>query len=558
MISLVILKMQFKYNFRFSRPTVSPWLFNIVAALVITFFQNVIYFRKVLQLIDISASHNLLFFISMPATLLFALNLLFSVILLPYLRKPIVIVLFFSDALAQYFMQTYGILIDRGMIQNMLDTTFVESFSLLTPRLVLFFIVFGLLPSLLILWIKIKPVGVSWQNAGLYILNILVSISIIVLVATFFYKDYASLMRNNQQLIKNLVPSDMVIGGYSYYKHDYVKKQPFVQIGLDAHKVAVANDNHKKNLIIVVVGETSRAQDFSLGGYGKPTNPKLAADNVIYFPDTWSCGTATAVSVPCMFSGMPRSRYDGEKAANQSNLLDIVQRAQVDVLWRENDGGCKGVCTRSPTEDLSTWTMPDLCSDGVCLDDALLGNLDKYIDGRANDTLIVLHTIGSHGPTYYQRYPKNEAVFTPTCDTNEIQTCSNQALVNTYDNTIVYIDAMLDKTIKLLQAHQDKFNTAMVYLSDHGESLGENGIYLHGMPYAVAPDQQTHIPMLMWFSPDYLQTHGVMSQCLRDRAKRLTYSQDNLFSTLLGMLDVKTHLYQSDLDVLQPCRKGLS
>ncbi|NDL65813.1 phosphoethanolamine transferase EptA [Acerihabitans arboris] len=536
------------------RPTVSPWFFNIIVALVITFFQNVIYFKNVLKLVDISVGDNLLFFISMPLTLLFALNVVFSVILLPYIRKPIVILFFICDALAQYFMQTYGIIIDRGMIQNTLDTTLVESVTLLTPRLALFFLVFAILPSLLVLWIKVKPTAPTWQNIGLHILNVLLSLCIIALVATFFYKDYASLMRNNQQLVKNLVPSDMVLGSYSYYKHDYVQKMPFAERGLDARKVPPAHDNHKKNLIILVVGETSRAQDFSLGGYGKLTNPKLAADNVIYFPHTSSCGTATAVSVPCMFSGMTRRRYDGAKADSQSNALDIIQRARVDVLWRENDGGCKGVCLRVPTEQLGTWHLPELCAEGVCLDEAMLRNLDGYIGAHDNDQVIVLHTVGSHGPAYYQRYPKTAAAFTPACDTNEIQTCSNQALVNTYDNTIVYIDDMLDKTIKLLQAHNDKFNTALVYLSDHGESLGENGVYLHGMPYAVAPAQQTHIPMLIWLSPGYLQSHAVREDCLRDRAKRQAYSQDNLFSTLLGLVDVKTQLYQPDLDVLQPCR----
>jgi len=536
------------------RPTVSPLLFNIIVALVITFFQNVIYFKKVAQLVDLSLGYNLLFFFSMSVTLLFALNLLFSVILLPYLRKPIVIVLFACDALAEYFMQTYGILIDRGMIQNTFGTTVAESLALLTPRLVLFFIIFGLFPSLLVMWIKVKPVAFSWQNVGIHILNILISLCMIALMATFFYKDYASLMRNNQQLIKHLVPSNMLIGGYSFYKHDLARKMPFVERGQDAYKAPAIHDNNKKNLVILVVGETARAQNFSLGGYGRLTNPKLAADDVIYFPNTSSCGTATAVSVPCMFSGMTREHYDGEKIANQSNVLDIIQRAQIDVLWRENDGGCKGICARLMTEDLSTWDLPGACSKGVCLDEAILYNLGKYIDARTNDTVIVLHTIGSHGPSYYQRYPPNVAVFKPTCDTDEIQNCTNQALMNTYDNTVVYTDDVLAKTIKLLQAHHDKFNTAMVYLSDHGESLGENGIYLHGMPYAVAPVQQTHIPMLMWLSPDYIKAHAVREECLRDRAMRLSYSQDNLFSTLLGLVDVKTQLYQPERDVLQPCR----
>ncbi|XBS68556.1 sulfatase-like hydrolase/transferase [Acerihabitans sp. KWT182] len=311
----------------------------------------------------------------------------------------------------------------------------------------------------------------------------------------------------------------------------------------------------RKNLLIVVVGETSRGQDFSLGGYGKLTNPLLARDNVVYFPKTTSCGTATAVSVPCMFSNMTRAHFDGDTAAHQDNVLDILQRAHVNVLWRENDGGCKYVCNRVATDDLSTWkNLPRFCSDGVCLDEALLNHLDDYINGQHDDTIIVLHTIGSHGPTYYQRYQAAQQTFTPTCDTNEIQKCSNSSLVNTYDNTIVYIDYLLDKSIKLLQSHQDKFNTALVYLSDHGESLGENGLFLHGMPYAVAPAQQTHVPMLLWLSPSFMQAQGIADDCLRNQAIRQTYSHDNLFSTLLGLMNVGTRLYEPSLDIVQPCR----
>lgn len=540
---------------RLPRPAVSPWIFNVIVALLITFFQNVTFFHKVLALVDLSAGRNVLFVASMPLTLLAGLNLVFSLILLPYIRKPIAISLLIIDALVQYFMLSYGVLIDRGMIQNALDTTPAESLALLTPELWLYLALSGLLPSLLVLWIKVKPVAISWQNVGYYFLNILVTVFVIVLVATFFYKDYASLMRNNQQLIKNLTPSDMMIGGYSYYKHNMISQRPFTPIGLDAKISAPADGNGKKNLVILVVGETTRAQNISLGGYDRPTMPRLAADNVIYFPDTTSCGTATAISVPCMFSNMTRRHFNGDQAAHEDNVLDLLQRAKVDVLWRENDGGCKDVCLRVPTDDLSHWQLPELCGDGVCLDEALLHDLDNYLEQRSRDTIIVLHTIGSHGPTYYQRYPRAMAAFTPTCDSNEIQNCSNQALVNTYDNTIVYTDYVLDKTIKLLQAHNDKFNTAMVYLSDHGESLGENGLYLHGMPYSVAPIQQTHIPMVMWLSADFISTHGMRDNCINERARRLPYSQDNLFSTLLGLFNVQTQLYQPELDVFQPCRK---
>lgn len=177
--------------------------------------------------------------------------------------------------------------------------------------------------------------------------------------------------------------------------------------------------------------------------------------------------------------------------------------------------------------------LPGQCIDGECYDDVLFHGLEEYINNLQGDGVIVLHTIGSHGPTYYNRYPPQFKKFTPTCDTNEIQTCSQQQLVNTYDNTILYVDYIVDKAINILKAHQDNFTTSLVYLSDHGESLGENGVYLHGLPYSIAPETQKHVPMLLWLSEDYQQRYQISQTCLQKRASAEDFSQDNLFSTLL-------------------------
>lgn len=229
----------------------------------------------------------------------------------------------------------------------------------------------------------------------------------------------------------------------------------------------------RKNLTIVVLGETSRGDNFSLSGYSRQTNPLLEKDNVVYFPRTTSCGTATAVSVPCMFSDMPRAHYDEELAQHQEGVLDIIQRAGINVLWNDNDGGCKGACDRVPHQNMTKLNLPGQCIDGECYDEVLFHGLEEYINNLKGDGVIVLHTIGSHGPTYYNRYPAQFKKFTPTCDTNEIQTCSQQQLVNTYDNTILYVDYIVDKAINILKEHQDNFTTSLVYLSDHGESLGK-------------------------------------------------------------------------------------
>lgn len=310
----------------------------------------------------------------------------------------------------------------------------------------------------------------------------------------------------------------------------------------------------RKNLTILVLGETSRAEDFSLGGYGRETNPFLKHDDVFYFPNTASCGTATAISVPCMFSGMSRSHYDDQLAAHQEGLLDIIQRAGINVLWNENDGGCKGACDRVPHQDLTQLNLPDYCIEGECQDEILFHDLASYIDKLQGDGLIVLHTIGSHGPTYYHRYPAQFRKFTPTCDTNEIQTCSQEQLINTYDNTILYVDYIVDKAIKLLQSKQERFTTSLVYLSDHGESLGENGVYLHGLPYSIAPETQKHVPLLIWLSQDYQKRYGVNAECMQKNARDKVISQDNLFPTMLGIFGVSTKEYHAEDDLLTACR----
>jgi len=310
-----------------------------------------------------------------------------------------------------------------------------------------------------------------------------------------------------------------------------------------------------KHLTILVVGETSRGENFSLSGYSRKTNPRLEKDNVVYFPHTTSCGTATAISVPCMFSGMPRKNYDEQLAHHREGLLDIVQRAGIQVLWNENDGGCKGACDRVPHQDMTKLNLKDYCIEGECHDEILFHDIQKYIDTLHGDGLIVLHTIGSHGPTYYHRYPPQFRKFVPTCDTNAIQTCSQEQLINTYDNTLLYVDYIVDKAIKLLASQPDNVTTSLLYLSDHGESLGENGVYLHGLPYAIAPDAQKHVPLLIWLSPQYQKQHAVNYTCLQKRAQNEAFSQDNLFPTMLGILGVQTQEYHRADDILAPCKE---
>ncbi|HBC8591639.1 TPA: phosphoethanolamine transferase EptA [Citrobacter koseri] len=537
------------------RPTLGHITWLLLLSFYIAVCLNIAFYKQVMQALPLDSMHNVLVFLSMPLVAFSVINIVLTLASFLWLNRPLACLFILTGAAAQYFIMTYGIVMDRSMIANMMDTTPAETFALLTPQMALTLGLSGLLAAVIACSIKIKPTSLTLRSGAYRALNVLASLLLIVLVAACFYKDYASLFRNNKELIKSLSPSNSLVASWSWYSHEQLANLPLVRIGEDAHRNPAMLKEKRHNLTILIVGETSRGDNFSLSGYSRHTNPRLAQDNVVYFPHTTSCGTATAISVPCMFSGMPRKHYNEGLAHHQEGLLDIIQRAGVSVLWNDNDGGCKGACDRVPHQDMTALKLPGQCINGECYDEVLFHGLEEYIDKLQGDGVIVLHTIGSHGPTYYHRYPPQFAQFTPTCDTNEIQTCSQQQLVNTYDNTVLYVDYIVDKAINILKAHQDKFTTSLVYLSDHGESLGENGVYLHGLPYAIAPDAQKHIPMLLWLSEDYQKRYRTDLTCLQKRAAQEDFSQDNLFSTMLGLTGVQTRNYQAADDILQPCRR---
>lgn len=537
-----------------SQPVLHRVVFILLFSLYIAVFLNFAFYKQAWTLIAPDGIRNILFFLSMPVVAFSVINSVVTLASFLWLDRITIALFIIVAAIAEYFIQHYGIVLDRSMITNMVDTTPAESLALLTPKMIIVIFFTGFFMAALAFWPAFKKSVPVWKGLLQRGISLVISVALIALIALFFYKDYASLIRNNHQLLKSLSPSNFIAASLSYYNHRERANLPLVKTGEDAHQLPVMLNGAKKNLTILIVGETSRAANFSLGGYPRPTNPLLAEEDVVYFPDVASCGTSTAVSVPCMFSNMPRRHYDDALASHQEGLLDIIQRAGLSVLWHENDAGCKGACDRVPNQDMTALNLPGMCIKGECYDEVLFHGLEAYINQLQGNGVIVLHTIGSHGPTYNHRYPPAFSKFTPTCETKQIQECSQEQLINTYDNTILYADYIVDKAIELLKAHQEKFTTSLVYLSDHGESLGEKGVYLHGLPYAIAPEFQTRVPLLIWLSPDYQQRYAVDYTCLNRLATSQKYSQDNLFSTLLGMTGVQTREYVAADDILATCR----
>jgi lipid A ethanolaminephosphotransferase len=367
----------------------------------------------------------------------------------------------------------------------------------------------------------------------------------LVLISSAFY---AAFVREHKELRYYANPLTPVYASYKYLK-TRVKSGPLelATIGADAQ---IPAEDIDRELVIMVVGETARADRFSLNGYERETNPNLARQDVISFTQVSACGTSTAISVPCMFAKSDHADFSPSETAATENALDVLRHAGVTVLWRDNNSNSKGVADRMPIEDFRSSATNPIC-DAECRYVGMLSGLRDYIyQQEQGDILIVLHQMGSHGPAYFKRYPSEFHVFVPTCDTNELDSCSESEIGNAYDNTILYTDYFLGQVIELLRSYDDRFETVMLYASDHGESLGESGVYLHGLPYWLAPDAQKRVPVILWFGHNYDDVDVAAMRQLRDEP----LSHDNLFHTLLGLFEIDSGVYDGSLDLLQKSR----
>ncbi|MBK3467069.1 phosphoethanolamine transferase [Pseudomonas sp. MF6776] len=492
--------------------------------------------------------------VAFGAMIFAAFNIVLTFLAFLRVLKPVLILLFLISASVAYFMSQYGVLIDAGMLRNFAETNVTEVRDLLSLKLLAYIVFLGVVPS----WILWKvPVDYRRWHRELFskVIVSFASVAVIGGVALANYQGLSSLFRNHHELRLMLVPSNYIGASAGYLREQVASaQQPFVKIGEDAQRDVALQNHPRKSLTVLVVGESARAENFGILGYDRDTTPTLDKEaGLIAFTDVHSCGTETAVSVPCMFSNMGRKNYDASKAKNEEGLLDVLKRAGIDVIWRDNQSGCKDTCNRVTVQNVSNLKDPTLCANSECRDEILLQGLQGFIDHLDKDTVLVLHQMGSHGPEYFKRYPKEYEHFTPVCESNALNNCSRESIVNGYDNTLVYTDHVLSSLIDVLRSNQDKVDTAMLYLSDHGESLGEYNLFLHGTPYMLAPEQQKHVAMLAWFSDSYQKSYSVDTHCLQmTRDKPL--SQDNLFHSMLGLLEVHSSVYQQDLDMFAGCR----
>lgn len=536
-------------------------LFNniVFTGIVALYFLLVLNFPLIERLSDLYKKSNAngaegvsLFFIIIG---FFAIGiLLYSIFLIlfswRYVLKPGLSIITLIGAMCTLGTMKYGIVFDQDMIRNFIQTNTAEAMSYLSFSSVISYTLLGIIPAFIIITAPISyPQGLVRSNL-IRLSAIVGTLALAGTIVLAYYQQFSFVGRNNKSLNREINPTTVLYSAYRVVKQDYFSAPPApVLLGEDAKIITARKE---PMAMILVLGETGRAANYQYRGYDRQTNPYTSKLPMYGFNKVSSCGTATARSVPCMFSNLTRNSYKDELVINRDNVLDVLKKAGVDVTWIDNQGDCKGVCDRVNVINIKADKSPD-CVGDRCYDSVLVEKVAPFLKDIQKDTVIAVHLMGSHGPRYYERYPKSFEKFTPACNRADVENCSTEEVLNAYDNTILYTDYVISNLYAALESAPTE-NKALLYISDHGESLGENGVYLHGLPYAFAPDVQKQVPMQLYISSSAEKKLALNEKCLKKHGEEDEFSHDNLFHTLLGIFDVNTKDYNPSLDILRACR----
>jgi len=443
--------------------------------------------------------------------------------------KPVSMLILFGNSIALYFAEAYHVVFDRTMMGNVFHTNPQEAGELFHPRLLVYIFVYAILPYLLLLRVQLQKIQLRKRSVFLLVLLLLFSGWSFANAKTWLWVD-----KHASKLGGMIMPWSYVINSIRWYQGDYLRNSRQEILLPDAHFIGTG-----KAIVVLVIGEAARAQNFSLYGYQRPTNPLLARDDVVVLPDATACATYTTASIECMLSHLGSGTG---MITLYEPLPSYLQRNGVNVIWRTDNWG-------EPRLKINLYERADSirgkCNgEGCNYDEALLTGLESELKGSVHDkTFVVLHQHGSHGPSYFKNYPGSFERFKPVCNSVDLQKCSSESLVNAYDNTILYTDHFLDKVISLLKSFHEP--TVMLYVSDHGESLGEYGLYLHGTPYSIAPDVQKKVPFIVWMSDEFKRQRGIREL----GAIGVQYSDDNVFHSVMGALDMRSDIYKKQQDI---------
>ncbi len=485
-------------------------------------FFHLPFYTYVFNHIDYKSFNGIILIVSLVILMLvlntFVFYLIFS--LSRYFGKFLLVLFFIINSVAVYFVNTYSVIIDESMIGNVLNTNYEESSSFFSYKLIVYIIFLGILPSVFIIKANIIKVELKKFLTLSSLTLLFIAVLVFANASNWLWID-----KNSKQLGGLAMPWSYSVNTSLFYIHKYKKNEKEILL-----PNAVIKDN-QKSVVVLVIGESARSQNFSLYGYKKNTNPLLSKIPNLFHFNANSCATYTTAGVKCIL-----------EPTNSDDLYEILPnylyRNNVEVVWRTTNWG-------EPPVHIKNYQGRDIlqkyCKGEECnYDEVLLAGLkEQILASKKNKILIILHTSTSHGPTYSKKYPPSFETFKPVCNSVELGKCSQEELLNAYDNTIVYTDYILSKVIEDLKELKE-YKSAMMFVSDHGESLGEKNLYMHGVPISFAPKEQYEIPFIVWVS---------------DNSKQLkpneTLTQNHVFHSVLNFLNIQSPVYDEKLNIFK-------
>ena len=424
--------------------------------------------------------------------------------------KASAMVLTVLSAAVTYFISKYNVAIDSSMVLNTLHTDPTEVGQLLSPQMIPYVVFLMIVPVLII-----SSIDITFEPTGRYLFASLrlISIALVVAVASL-YLNYNGIHRagnvSNKYIVYSLVPVNFLASSISVIAKSV---KPYLETPKQDIQISASVASPDNLVVVLAIGEASRRKSFSIYGYGRRnTNPVLQKTEGLHLLNGTATRGTTLYALPQIL----------EK--KDITLPMIVAKAGIPTACYVNYtlyNNCASVGE----------TKVSNCSHGAkCYDEDVIplleGNLETYVSGYS---FVVLHLGGgSHGPTYSDRHPPEFQQFKPMCnDADVANQCTLEQLYNSYDNTILYVDHVLGGIIQTLDRSGVPY--VFMYLSDHGESLMEDGVMFHGMPPGVAlPPEQAQIPLI------------VKSSVPISIVKRAEYLQPDVFDTVLDLFSIQS------------------
>jgi lipid A ethanolaminephosphotransferase len=420
-----------------------------------------------------------------------------------------------GDAVMLFGVVAYDVLVTDEMMGNVLNTQSSEVAGFLSWQPFLYIFLLAVLPSIYVLGRKVEY-G-SWKHM---LANVGVCIGLFVAAIFGNMKNWPWIDRNSTELGSLIMPWSYIINTFRFYASEREKNQKEIPLP----DVTAMSDT--RDVCVLIIGESARRDRFSLLGYERETNRFTVQDSVKAYPAIAS-NTYTRAGVKAILEAMDVPEL-------YEILPNYLQRAGADVVWRTHNWG------EPPVHTGKYFTFTDLARRYPEADDRydglLLEGLKEEIE--ASDSaklLVVIHAYTNHGPSYNTNYPKEFEVFTPVCNTVEMSQTSPEELNNAYDNSIVYTDYLMHQVIEVLRGVKDR-RAMMLFVSDHGESLGENNLYMHGVPLSMAPREQLEIPLVLWTSDTTLQYKDLPE-----------VGQHHVFHTVLRFMGVESPAFNEEL-----------